>query len=323
MTVIVTSVGSAPAIAVIKALRRSHSPRIAIVGVDCDPAAVGFPLCDFRYRVPRAQDRSFIARIKGIASKHGVRAIFPVIEEELPAFAAARAEFARSGIALIINRRRTLDLCFDKLGLYRYLEREGIKVPAFFSSADLTRLSRDIPVVLKRRIGRRTQDVIMADTRGDILKAIGAGGHEMVGQVRIKGREYTAEAVCDPRGKLLGSVIRERLQVRSGICVKARFVKHRGIAAQLRRLTRLLRVAGPFNAQYMETAGGELYLIDANPKFPGGGGLTLKAGVNIPLMMLEMALSPGCRAGRADYKDGLVVGSYPEEIVIGDAGCGH
>jgi hypothetical protein len=59
VTVLVTSAGSAPAVAVITALREQQEIPVRVVAADMDPLSVGFHLSDASVVVPAADDVDF------------------------------------------------------------------------------------------------------------------------------------------------------------------------------------------------------------------------------------------------------------------------
>lgn len=316
VNVLVTSVGSEPGMGVIKGLRLSKSPKVKIIGVDCDKIAIGFALCDYSYRVPRAGSRNFISRILEIAALHNVSVVFPILEDELLVFHEARTQFARKDIKLIINNKKTLTICFDKELLYKTCLEEKIPVPKTYNLNELKSGMFDFPMVLKRKAGRRIEDVTIARNENEIRAAIESKDYELIGQQYISGREFTAEVLCDNYGKKVVVVSRERLQVKSGVCVKAKFENRTGINPIVERILSVFQVFGPLNIQFIEDNNGNLFVIDINPKFPGGGGLTLAAGVNIPLYLLKMALGIKYFPKQINYSDGKVIGRYYKEVTL-------
>jgi carbamoyl-phosphate synthase large subunit len=316
MTVLVTSIGASPALAVIKGLTQGATERVSVVGIDCDPYSAGFAACDVGYVSPRIGEKRYCDFVKTIALRHRVSTIFPILEEELFCFSAREADFNKCGIRLVINDGPVLKSFLDKLRLSRLCATLGINVPRTFRSDELISADVRFPLVLKRRSGRRVGDIVIARCTEDLAKAMRAARYELVGQALVRGKEYTTEVVCDCRGETRAVVTRERLQTKAGVCVKARFVHHTQIDSLVNRLTRSFRIRGPFNVQSIETFRGKVYLIDVNPKFPGGGGLTLAAGVNVPHCLLKVAHGLDISDENTHYKEGLIVASLPQEVVL-------
>src|SRR5579862_9659322 len=135
--VMVTAAGSAPAVAVIQALREQPEIPVRIVAADMDPLAVGFHLAHERAAIPGARDPEFVDRVLEVCLERAVSVVFPIIDEELPLFAAAAPEFARHGIHVVTNSPAVVQTAGDKWETARWCRRHSIPAPRTWLAAEV------------------------------------------------------------------------------------------------------------------------------------------------------------------------------------------
>ena len=79
-----------------------------IVGVDCDPASVGFQFADAAHVVPRVGEPSYLARMLEVCREERVELFLPALDEELALCAANRKAFEALGTRLLLSGQRAL-----------------------------------------------------------------------------------------------------------------------------------------------------------------------------------------------------------------------
>src|SRR5947208_5409900 len=103
VTAIVTSAGSAPAVAVIQALLGQEEIPVRVLAADMDPLSVGFHLASERALIPGAADPQYISHLLELCVRSGASILFPIIDEELQVVADAAPQFASRGIHVVTN----------------------------------------------------------------------------------------------------------------------------------------------------------------------------------------------------------------------------
>lgn len=97
----------------------------------------------------------------------------------------------------------------------------------------------------------------------------------------LEGHEYSVDCVAD-HGRLLCAVARKKpLAAGHGQTI----VIHAGIEAAATKLAADYALNGVFNVQFRET-GGQLRLLEINPRMSGGIGMACLAGPNLPYLAL-------------------------------------
>ncbi|ALV57694.1 hypothetical protein TQ36_16265 [Burkholderia cenocepacia] len=108
----------------------------------------------------------------------------------------------------------------------------------------------------------------------------------IVYQQPCTGDEYTIDVLRV--GSDVISVTRERLEIKAGVCTKARVFVHPNTDTLARRIAEVFDLQGLFCFQVIgDIASGDLKIIDINPRCGGGTALSVAAG--FPLLQWHFA----------------------------------
>ena len=302
VTVLVTAAGSAPALAFIRGLRGQAELRVKLVGVDGVAHSFGLFECDERYTVPRVKDPSFVEAMAAICKKHGVQVLAPILDFELDLFASAAVAAALPGVRVISNSPETVALARDKRASSAAVARAGVLVPEIFADAASVRY----PCIVKPTVGAGSAGVTVVREPAGLAAALAQAGAAPLLQAFIDGDEYTVDLVVAPDGEVLAVAPRQRIEVRGGQSYKGCTVDDADVVDAARRCAQALRMSGQGNVQLMRArAGGQLYFIEVNPKFAAGMGLTIGAGLNLPLLYVKLALGLPVAPGELTRRAGV------------------
>jgi len=128
----------------------------------------------------------------------------------------------------------------------------------------------------------------------------------------INGEEYTIDTMSDLNGKVLVSLCRRRVSVKSGISVKAEFIENSDYISKVKKILESLTVIGPCNTQVIDGR-----FIEINPRFSGGLGLSIAAGINLPLLCIKLFEGMPIKEKHLGYKKGSKVIRFWDEVVLG------
>lgn len=105
-------------------------------------------------------------------------------------------------------------------------------------------------------------------------------------QEYLPGTEYSVDVYVREGGRVLASVIRERIKVDSGIAVISQTVIDDEISELAADIARRVGIRYVANIQFRRDLSGRPRLLEINPRFPGTMPLTVAAGVNMPELSL-------------------------------------
>jgi carbamoyl-phosphate synthase large subunit len=285
--VLVTAAGSAPAVAVIQALRQQVEMPVRVVAADMDPLSVGLQLADEPALIPGATDPRFIERVLEVCRFHHIEVVFPIIDEELQVFADHANRFEAEDIRVITNSADAVRVAKDKWLTFQWCQRAGVRAPCTWM-AGRREIPISFPVVVKPRAGRGSVGVRVVQNQRELEYEV-RDGRDLLIQEYVDGPEFTVDILTDPEGRVLSAVPRERLMTKAGMCVKGRTVSRPQLLDLSARAAEAFPLTPRGNLQFKQSRGdGEYYLIEVNPKFGAGLPLTTAAGVNMPLLLLKI-----------------------------------
>lgn len=315
INIAVTSAGSAPGVAVIKALKRQKKLPIHVTALDMDKASAGNYLADKGLTVPAANSQGFIQEVIKICRKQKIKCLIPIIDEELFVFSKNRDVFEKAGIRLIVNSAETVRLAKDKLLTCRFCSQEGIKAPRVFLKKEVDRVnSSDYPLIIKPIDGRGSKDVVLIKNKKE-LNFFKDYFKDYIIQQFIKGKEFTIDIVASTEGRILQAIPRHRISTKAGMSYKGEVVRSAELIDYAKGAAQKFKITGPANIQCIVNKRG-IYLIEVNPKFAAGLPLTVAAGVNIPVILIKLALGIKLLKRELEFKDGVRMLRFWEEVFV-------
>ena len=312
INVLVSSAGVASAVNVIKSLRLQQEFDVGIIAADSDPTAPGLFLADSHTVSPRVSDpNAYLDFVKETCSKHGITVMFPCYSGEIALVASRSDELREAGIQTFLPSREAVDLCDDKL---RFLElAEGLDLPVPKRIEKPT--EANLPFFTKLVRGSSSHGAILLDDARELSRMLDTSKDRLY-QEYIEGDEYTVDVLCDRNSHVVFCGPRRRLSTKAGQSVKGVTVENPILTEYVSTICKAVNMVGVCNVQFIER-GGVCYLIELNPRFAAGGlMLTLRAGANLPLGVLKLALGMPVHESEFEHRPGVVMTRYWEEIIL-------
>ena len=305
--VLVSGAGGAAAISTIKALRMGGFAG-RIVATDADPLSAGLYLADAFRVVPKAEDPEFYPVVERLIAEEQIRVILPTSGFDIFEFARHKRELEALGAVVGMSDLDAMLTCANKWEFY--LKTNGA-FPVPDTSRDL-RSWRRFPCFVKPVFGKGSRDVHRCESRAALEFYASRSGDALV-QEYLPGEEYTVDVLSDLSGAPRLAVPRVRLQTRDGVSYKGRVVRDAEMERLCLEIARHLQLKGPTCMQLRRDAEGRPQFIEVNPRIGGGSIFTALAGVNIPMLLLE--LISGIELSPPAARE-IVVLRYYEEIVL-------
>ena len=330
-TVLVTGMGSANSVAIVKGLRLDRELNVRVVGTDIfrrDEIAGSF-FCDEFYTVPLATQPNYIETLLGICERERVGVMFPVIEPELPAIAARRDEFEARGVFVWVSDLVTIQTCNDKMNTFRFCREHGFPTPQTWTAAEIVGREAQLPypVFVKPKDGNGSIGATAVHSVSALADAL-KGCKEPIVQAFAYGDEYTIDTASDAEGRVFACVPRERIATKAGVTHKGRTVHDPDLIELTTRLVTALKIRGACNTQIRvnrnqlgtvtntENGGSAMQIIDINPRFPGALPLTIAAGVNSPVLLTRLALGESLDKNYYEFQAGVYMARHWEEVFL-------
>ena len=132
-------------------------------------------------------------------------------------------------------------------------------------------------------------------------------------QEYLSGPEFTIDVLCDPRGRPISIVPRERVVIRSGVIDRGRTVKSRPLMELAERVCEAFVFTGALNIQ-CRMRGTQAAVFEINPRFSGGIDLTIAAGADFSPARGWPSPPAGWRIG--EFRDDLWICKYETAIFV-------
>lgn len=288
LTVLVTGAGGPAGVAVILSLSRRDDVRV--IAADMDGWASGLYLVppDCRMIVPAGLAPDFVDAVVAHCAAEKVDVLFSTVDVELLPLAARREELKAAGTVLAAPSAETLAICLDKYLLAQHcdpllrtphttlLDDRGVAEPWEF------------PVIIKPRQGAGSRDVSLIESREE-LEALPPDPSFII-QEFLPGAEYSVDVIADMESGVIAAVPRSRERVDSGVSVGGRTIRDRALVDTATAAAKAIGLQGVANIQLRRDRDGVPALLEINPRFAGAMPLTIASGVDMPSLLLDMAV---------------------------------
>ncbi|MFI4913272.1 MAG: ATP-grasp domain-containing protein [Sedimentisphaeraceae bacterium JB056] len=284
-----------------------------ICGTDVTELAAGMQVCESYYIVSSTQSSDYINQLLDIVKREEIDLLIPTTDHDLLALAVNRGLFEELGCFVLIAEPQVVELCQDKRLTYKFLSENGFNTPKTSLPSELDPEKIAYPCFLKPWDGYASRGATIANDAAE-FEFYSKRIPNCISQQYIKGDEITCDVFTDRDGQVRSVVPRKRLEVRAGEVNKAVIVKDRDVMDQVAKLAGVLDTKFCIlTIQLLLSEDRQVYFIEINPRFGGGMPLSIKAGANFPLWLLEKHLGLKCSAGN-NYQDGLTMLRYDAEV---------
>lgn len=289
--------------------RQALAGRGQILASDAVASAPALQEADQAFLVPTVTDPDYFDILLEICREHRVRLLFSLNDLELPLLARQRDRFLAVGTIPVVSSPTVVDLCFDKLATWNFLQEIGVPAPLTFvtlaeTEAALSRSELTFPLVVKPRWGTASFGIDYPESpeemaltwelgrlrlqRSFLLAASGDKDRCLIAQEKIAGTEYGLDVVNDLEGRYVTTFVKRKLAMRSGETDKAVTVSHPVLEAVGRRIGEALGHIGNLDCDVF-VDGERYWVLELNPRFGGGYPFTHRAGANLPAALIAWA----------------------------------
>ena len=261
-----------------------NNTNLELIGADNSITAPAMYFCDKQIVVPKIQDEEYIPFLVSYCEENDVDALIPTIDTDLLVLADNKSKFMKTKV--IISDAESIRLCRDKRLTAIFFSKLGLKCP---SSVDDYRLyDKGFPAFIKPKDGSSSINAFRVSNTKE-LEIFSHIVPDYIIQPFIEGNEYTVDVFCDFDGNPIFITPRERLAVRSGEVLKTRICQDDRIIAEVKSIISVFRPCGPLTVQLIrDYESNEDYFIEINPRFGGGAPLSIKAGANSCIALLNL-----------------------------------
>ena len=307
LTIAVTGLNAtdnpAPGVPVIRSLRAAcpdcRDCRIVGLAYDAlDPGNYMDGVADDVYLMPYPSQGAGVVfeRLQAICAEVPIDVLVPTLDAELPAYLKLAGRLVELGVHTFLPSEDMLRLR-AKDRFHELRTKLDISVPrsvAISDTAAIGRLDRDFdfPVMVKGQFYDAYVAYSPMEVEAHFQRLRAQWGVPIVIQEFVGGEEYDVVALGDGEGGLVGAVPMRKMQLTDkGKAWGGVTIADPKLDAFVRDVMAKLRWRGPCELEVMKAReGGQLYLIEINPRFPAWVYLAVGAGRNLPWATVQLAL---------------------------------
>lgn len=273
-TIFVTAGGSATAWGICNAIRRVAGERVRLIVSDTNPKHLvhSASLADHFEQVSPIETDGYREHMLKLLSQTKTDVFVPLIDFDLKEFPSDDPDLINMGVKSSAPKKDIFQKLSDKKRLVDFLNSLGIATPRLFT---LEELEPDKEYFIKPRIGFGSRNTGIKKGRDLIDQDFG----DIIVQEFCPGREITSDVCCYGNSAL--SICRERIEVKAGVCTKARVFKEPQIELKIKRIAECLELPVVSCVQFMQSSNGNWLLTDYNLRYGGGSALSEAVGFKI------------------------------------------
>lgn len=265
-TVLLGAAGTGTAFGAAMAVRRHWSQSVRIVAMDINPKHLVSTslLADAFYTVPLCAAPQFEDVLVRLIAECEIGLYMPLLPGEIVKAARLREAGAiPERVSVLAPSLPASRACADKWLLVQWLEACGVPVPKTELGTQWMACGKWF---LKPRDGSGSRGARVVDGTMDIPE-VRKSPEDWILQEVCDGPEVTVDVFLNPSTGFMHSICRERIEVKAGVCTKARLFADAELHTLAGQVASVLKLTGSFCLQFMRSAAGWV-VTDANPR-PG------------------------------------------------------
>ncbi|KQX51985.1 MULTISPECIES: ATP-grasp domain-containing protein [unclassified Paenibacillus] len=291
-----------------------HNINGSIVTADLKQTASTAFFSDKHFIVPRVTDPNFISELLRICQKEQIDIIIPLIDTELVVISENRHVFEEIGVKLLVSSKELNEIACDKNIAYKFFLDRNIPTPKVYSDDEIDNKQYKFPLLIKPLNGSSSVGVTKINNEKELFFFKDYIPNAMV-QEFVTGTEYTVDVMVDFNGNIRTVVPRLRIETRAGEVSKGVTKKDNDIINAVKQVVKFLPgPVGCITLQCFKKENGEITFIEINPRFGGGIPLSIEAGANFPLWVLQMCSGETFSEEDYNWHENLTMLRYDEAV---------
>lgn len=287
--------------------------RGSLFATDVTTSSPAYQLADRGFLVPPTRTVEYLPSLLEIVQRNAVSLVIPLTDLDLRPLSRHAATFRKIGCEVMIGSSRIILNCRDKQKTHAMVEEAGLAGIVTRTLAEFY-ANPFYPCFIKPVMGSAGIGTAVLHNPMELAAHVATFGEIMLVQEYVPGQEYTVDVYRTRSGEIRRIVPRQRLVVRSGEVEKAVTVKDSQlIEAAARLAAHLDGLWGAFCCQCRREPGQPPRFFEVNPRFGGGVPLSIAAGANLPLYLLQEVLGLPCDDRPVDdFVDNMLMLRYED-----------
>lgn len=266
-----------------------------------------FADADVTVVTPFIYEKEYIPFLIKYCKMHGVDAIIPLYDVDIPILARNREKFAEIGTTLIVSNENFVEKCNDKWETFRFLNKIGVITPKTYLTEQAARCALkngelSYPVMIKPRFGNGSIALNIATNETELVEMYAMTEKKVMSswlrfesnikkekvivQEFIVGEEYGMDIINDLNGCFRSAILKKKLAMRAGETDSAVIVQNDILDNIAVKISEHSKHIGNLDCDFLHQDG-KFYLLEMNARFGGGYPFSHIAGVDLPLAIIK------------------------------------
>ena len=287
-----------------------------IVASDATSVCSSLHMADVGLESPLAKDPDYLPWLIDTCKSHDIGLIVPTTDLDLVLLAENRDLLLEQGTEVMVGSADIIRTCRNKALLWSFLKQSSLPVVKTVTIEEFKK-SPFYPCFAKPAMGSGGIGALRIDNADQLQGYLNNHGdaENLVIQEFIGGAEYTIDVYRKRDGKLVSAVPRQRLAVRSGEVEKGLTVNSKFLTDLAGQVNSVLDgLWGVYCIQCRLSNSAEPLIIEINPRFGGGVPLSIAAGVNFPLYLIQETLSLELTPGAREFIDNMLMLRFDQAV---------
>lgn len=237
--------------------------------------------CTKFIKVPNIKDKLYYKTMINILEENKIDILVPLIDFDLEIFSCDNADLKRIGVKSTAPKKDVVKLLSNKYNMSLWLNKIGINTPKVYSIDEISEIEE---YILKPKVGFGSRNITKC-TGSELNKIY---NEDYIIQEVCNSREVTVEIFKNDT--LLKTICRERIEVKSGVCTKARIYNDLELHKKIKTIVKNIDFPTSSCIQFMLNSNNEWCVTDINLRLGAGTALVSKIGWQLARASLSIWL---------------------------------
>lgn len=311
MNILITAIGSMASNAAIKSFRKLKSS--FLVGSDINPEnwLVTSGMVNVFHQTPRADAPNYISSLIALCEKYSINYIVPLTDPEVDILSSCFSIFQKKGVNICISNKSAIDICRDKLKLFKHFEDSTfVKVIPTYTKKEIRKNEIPGPLIAKPKNGRSSEGIFKINNP-DIFQISRDDWENYIFQPILPGAIFTVDYVRDKNGTSVSIPREELIRTNHGAGLTVKTIRNDFLSEIVSKIGDNLNITGSINLEFISNEEG-FFLMDINPRLSAGVAFSELTGYDVCKNHIKAFTGEGIEDFTGEAKFGIYAKNYME-----------
>lgn len=287
-----------------------------LIATDTTAASAVLHAAEVSAVVPSPDEISYVPALLELVEEHNVGLLVPFSDLDLALLAGERGRFSDAGCTVMTGSYSSVAICRDNARFQGLCRQAGLAAVRTVSLAEFESQPFYPCFVKPTHRSTRTKPQVISNSK-ELRAQVAMCTEPVIIQEHVAGRRFRID-VYRGRDQAVRCVVpRREIATRAGAVDKAAIEMDDGLIAEATRLAGLLGdIWGVFCCHCIRRGNASVKFLGVDPRFDDGARLSIKAGADLPLYLLEEVLGLPVSAGEAKIADGMMMLRHDDAVFV-------